>query len=45
MVPVSRPLEGAARAAAIRRMMARLRKGADLGGIRVSRDEIYDRIK
>jgi prevent-host-death family protein len=30
-------------AAAYRRMKARLRKGASLGGLRVSRDELYDR--
>lgn len=31
------------REAAIERMVARMRKGANLGGIRVNREEIYDR--
>lgn len=30
-------------AAAHRRMMARLEEGASLGGLRVARDELYDR--
>ena len=29
--------------AAYRRMMARLEKGASLGGLRIERDELYDR--
>ena len=31
------------RAAAVERLMARLRRGVPLGGVRVNRDEIYDR--
>ncbi len=30
-------------AAAHRRMMARLKEGASLGGLRIGRDELYDR--
>ncbi len=45
VVPVSLPLRGPERAAAYRRMMERLRKGADLGGLRINRDELYDRVK
>ena len=49
-VPVARiepieqpPRSAAARGAAIRRMLAHLRKGARLGGRRFTREEIYDR--
>ena len=46
--PVARlcPVAGqddAERAAAIKRMIARMTRGVDLGGIRVSRDEMHER--
>ena len=43
MVPIHRPLQGAAREAAFKRMMARLRKGVRLGGRRFTRDEMHER--
>ena len=41
--PVAGPEQDAERAAAHKRLMKLLRKGVNLGGIRVNRDEIYDR--
>ena len=45
MLPVRRPLQGAAREAAIKRAIALMEKGIDLGGLRIKRDELYDRTK
>jgi prevent-host-death family protein len=43
MVPVQRPLQGAEREAAIKRMAVRMRKGLRLGGRRFTRDEMHER--
>lgn len=46
LVPVTdrqAPRADAEREAAIRRMVERMRKGVHLGGVKVDRDEIYDR--
>jgi prevent-host-death family protein len=45
LIPLYAPLRGPARAKAFRRMMALMRKGLPLGGLRVKREEIYDRVK
>ena len=41
--PIGDLNEDAARSAAIRRMVRRMRRGARLGGIRVPREDIYNR--
>ena len=45
MVPVRRPLQGAAREEAIKRAIELMEKGVDLGGLRIKRDELYDRAR
>jgi prevent-host-death family protein len=43
LVPVSGERESAERAAAIKRLRARMKRGLSLGGARFNRDELYDR--
>lgn len=43
LVPVTARDAGSARQAAVRRMIARMERGARLGGIKVPREEIYQR--
>lgn len=43
MLPVRRPLQGAAREEAIKRMVERMRVGLPLGGRRFTRDEMHER--
>ncbi|MBI1986696.1 MAG: type II toxin-antitoxin system prevent-host-death family antitoxin [Rhodospirillales bacterium] len=43
LVAVAGPKIDAKRRAAIKRLMKMLRKGYDLGGLRIKREELYDR--
>lgn len=43
LVPVTARDAGSARQAAVRRMIARMERGARLGGIKVPREEIHQR--
>jgi prevent-host-death family protein len=43
MLPVLATRESKKRAAAIRRLRARMKRGLSLGGARFNRDELYDR--
>ena len=43
LVPVSAQQESAERAAAIKRLRARMKRGLSLGGAKFKRDELYDR--
>lgn len=43
LVPIETAKADAARARAHRRLMKLLRKGVDLGGLRINREELYDR--
>ena len=43
LVPMTDRIAGRAREAAVRRMIARMERGAHLGGAKMPRDEIYKR--
>jgi len=43
LVPLAGPKIDAKRRAAHKRLMKLLRKGVDLGGLRINREELYDR--
>jgi prevent-host-death family protein len=43
LVPVSVQHESAERAAAVKRLCARMKRGLSLGGGKFNRDELYDR--
>jgi prevent-host-death family protein len=43
MLPVRRPLQGAAREEAIKRAIALMERGLPLGGRRFTRDEMHER--
>lgn len=42
LVPVARRLSGAKREKAIKEMIEMMRKGIPMGGLKVTRDEIYE---